>query len=156
MSCHCQSAFENSRASADLPGMIATLDSYDQIFGPCHIQTLSVAARLAEALWTLGDKRSARRLLERVIRDLAHSAGRTRIGRLPALNRLRDLLVREAEFREEVIVLTEISKCWLLLGEAGAAKSDLESLIDIEFENANRELIALSRGAVQAMFDVAV
>ena len=63
--------------AADLPAMIATLGSYDRMFGPRHITTLSLAAYIAEVLWGLGQPQTARPLLERVVRDLKQSAGRT-------------------------------------------------------------------------------
>jgi hypothetical protein len=53
-----------------ISSMIATLDSYENCFGPYHPQTLALTMELAAALWRSGDANSARRLLERVIRDV--------------------------------------------------------------------------------------
>jgi hypothetical protein len=52
-----------------ISSMIATLDSYENCFGPYHPQTLALTMELAAALWHSGDANSARRLVERVIRD---------------------------------------------------------------------------------------
>jgi hypothetical protein len=56
----------------DLPAMLATLGSYDRFFGPRHIQTLSLAVRVAEVLRDPGESQTACSLLERVVRDLNH------------------------------------------------------------------------------------
>ncbi len=134
MSCHCQSAIEHSHESPDLAGMIATLGSYDRLFGPYHLQTLSLAARIAEALSGSGDTQSARRLLQRVVRDFSRSAGRTHATRIAALNGLRDILLRESDVEEAIGVQTEIAECWLLLAgpeapETAAARSALGTLL---------------------------
>ncbi len=69
-----------------ISSMIATLDSYENCFGPYHPQTLTLTMELAAALWRSGDANSARRLLERVIRDAAEDseirarAGETLLG----------------------------------------------------------------------------
>ena len=115
MPCHCQSAIEISQELPDLAGMIATLGSYDRLFGPRHIQTLSLAASIAEVLSGLGEMQSARRLLERVVRDLAYSAGLTHPARLSALKRLRDLLRGEGDIRGAFAAQMEIAECWSLL-----------------------------------------
>jgi FimV-like protein len=52
-----------------ISSMIATLCSYENCFGPYHPQTLALTMELAAALWQSGDANSARRLLERVLRD---------------------------------------------------------------------------------------
>lgn len=134
MPCHCQSAIEISQELPDLAGMIATLGSYDRLFGPRHTQTLSLAARIAEVLSELGEMRFARRLFERVVRDLACSAGRTHATRLSALERLRDLLRREGDTRGACAAQMEIAECWSLLAgdksdEAIAARLELGTLL---------------------------
>lgn len=114
--------------------MIATLGSYDRIFGPRHPQTLSLAVRIAEALSGLGETNAARRLLERVVRDLAGSAGRTHAIRISALETLRDILRADGDIRGAIGAQSEIAECWKLLAgaeaaEAKAARSDLLNLM---------------------------
>ncbi len=120
--------------AADLPAMIATLGSYDRMFGPRHIQTLSLAARIAEVLRSLGESQTARSLLERVVRDLNQSANRTHAMRVSALRALRDLLLEQSDFAKAIAVQTELLECSTLLAgpdapETIAAKSDLGTLM---------------------------
>ena len=56
--------------ATELPSMIATLCSYESWLGPYHPQTLALTVRVANAYGTAGDVIPARRLLERVVRDL--------------------------------------------------------------------------------------
>jgi len=117
--CQCKAGNEQTDGQqvtgpSDLAGMIATLCSYDRFFGPCHIQTLSLTARVAEALWRSGDVRTARGLLDRAIRDLLRSAGRTHAVRLTALSTSRDLKLLEGDIRKALALQTEIAECWLL------------------------------------------
>jgi hypothetical protein len=110
--------------------MIATLCSYDRLFGPRHVQTLSLTAQIAQALRAAGDTRSARCLLDRVVRDLA----RTHVTRISALHTLRELALQEADIRKAIAVQTEISECHRLLSgpdalETIAAGSALAELL---------------------------
>jgi hypothetical protein len=137
--CQCKAGKENTdgqqvTGTSDLEGMIATLCSYDRFFGPCHIQTLSLTVRIAEALWRTGDPGTARGLLDRSIRDLFRSAGRTHAVRLTALNTSRDLELLEGDIRKALALQTEIAECWLLRAgcdapETIAARSDLGKLM---------------------------
>jgi hypothetical protein len=116
--------------AADLPAMLATLGSYDHLFGPRHVQTLSLAAHIADVLRDLGQPRTAQSLLERVVRDL----NRTHAARLSALNALRDLLLDQADIPKAISVQTEISECWMLRAgpdapETIAARADLGTLL---------------------------
>lgn len=120
--------------AADLPAMIATLGSYDRMFGPRHITTLSLAAHIAEVLWGLGQPQTARSLLERVVRDLKQSAGRTHARRISALRALKDLLVEQSDLAGAITIQTEISECLVLIAGPGApetiaATSDLRELL---------------------------
>jgi len=121
--------------------MIATLGSYDQMFGPRHITTLSLAAHIAEVLWGLGEAQKARSLLERVVRDLNQSVGRTHVTRISALHSLRDLLVEQSDMAKAIAIQTEISECLMLLAGPGApetitAMSDLGELLMLSSGNA--------------------
>jgi hypothetical protein len=127
----CRSTVNIDGADAvDLPAMLATLGSYDHLFGPRHVQTLSLAAHIAEVLRGLGQPQTARSLLERVVRDL----NRTHTTRVSALTALRDLLLEQAEIPKAIAVQTEISECWMLLAgpdapETIAARADLDTLL---------------------------
>jgi hypothetical protein len=117
-------------SAAELPSMIATLCSYDRLFGPRHVQTLSLTARIAEVLWAAGDVRSAQCLLDRVVKNLS----RTHPTRLAALNTLRDLALQEDDVRKAIALQTEIAECRRLADgpeapETIAAKSHLGALL---------------------------
>lgn len=110
--------------------MMATLCSYDRLFGPRHVQTLSLTARVAEVLWAAGDVRTARCLLDRVVRNLS----RTHATRLSALNTLRDLALEDKDVRTAIALQTEITDCRRLAcgpdaPETIAAKSHLGALL---------------------------
>jgi len=110
--------------------MIATLCSYDRLFGPRHVQTLSLTAHIAEVLWAAGDVRSAQCLLDRVVKNLS----RTHSTRISALNTLRDLALQEDDVRKAIALQTEIAECRRLTDgpeapETIAAKSHLGALL---------------------------
>src|SRR5580704_6632567 len=94
--------------------MVATLSSYDRLFGPRHIQTLSLAAHIAKVLRGLGEIYMALSLLERVVRDLNQTVGRTHPLRISALQALQDLLQEQAETARASALQNEISECWRL------------------------------------------
>jgi hypothetical protein len=127
----------NGADAVDLPAMLATLGSYDNVFGPRHSQTLTLAAHIAEVVLGLGQTQAARTLLERVVRDL----NRTHATRISALRTLRDLCIEQADTAKAAAVQNEISECWMLLAgsdapETVAARADLEALLMISAENA--------------------
>jgi hypothetical protein len=113
----------NREEAADLPAMIATLSSYDRLFGPRHITTLSLAAHIAEVLWSLGEPQTAQSLLERVVRDLNQSVGRTNPTRVTALHSLRDLLLEQPDIPKAINVQTEIVECLVLVAGPGATQT---------------------------------
>ena len=133
MQCHFTASIEGAHA-VDLPAMIATLGSYDRMFGSRHIQTLSLAAHIAEVLRGLGQKQTARSLLERVVRDLSQSKNRTHATRIAALGALRDLLLEQSDVARAIATQTEIAECWRLLAgpdapETVTARTDLGTLL---------------------------
>ena len=110
--------------------MLATLCSYDRLFGPRHIQTLSLTAHIAEVLRAEGDTRSAQCLLHRVVGYLS----RTHATRISALNTLRDLALQEADVPKAIALQTEIAECRRLADgpeapETIAARSQLGELL---------------------------
>ena len=38
--------------------MMATLNSYESMFGPYHLQTLALAVQIARVLWSVGETHS--------------------------------------------------------------------------------------------------
>ena len=140
MRCHSIANIDGAQA-ADLPAMIATLGCYDRLFGPRHIQTLSLAAHIAQVLRDLGQPQTARSLLERVVRDLNQSVGRTHATRISALRALRDLLLEQSDTARAIAVQTEISECWMLVAgpdapETITAGADLRTLLMSSAESA--------------------
>jgi hypothetical protein len=140
MLCHSIVSIDGAQA-VDLPAMMATLGSYDRMFGPRHIQTLSLAAHIAEVLRGLGQSQTARSLLERVVRDLNQSGNRTHAARISALCALRELLLEQADIARAIAVQTELSECWMLVGgpdapETVAARADLGEMLMLSSESA--------------------
>jgi hypothetical protein len=118
----------------DLPAMLATLGSYDHLFGPRHIQTLSLAVRIAEVLRHLGESQTARLLLERVVRDLNQSSNRAHATRIVALHALCAVLIEQSQLPKAIAVQQELAECWQLVcgphaPETIAAKAHLETLL---------------------------
>ncbi|HEX4278046.1 MAG TPA: hypothetical protein VHZ74_21980 [Bryobacteraceae bacterium] len=116
--------------NTDLDAMVATLRSYDRVFGPRHIQTLALTAQIAQTLHSLGERRMALSLLERVVRDLDKVA-RTHATRITALHGLRILLTEASQWTRAIAVQREIAECLALTGsaDAAAARAALEELI---------------------------
>jgi hypothetical protein len=126
--------------AADLPAMLATLGSYDRFFGPRHIQTLSLAVRVAEVLRDSGESQTARSLLERVVRDLNQSSNRTHPTRISALHALGAVLIEQSQLPKAIAVQKELSECRLLVAgpdapETIAARADLGTLLMLSREN---------------------
>jgi hypothetical protein len=134
------STASNDLPAVDLPAMLATLDSYDRFFGPRHIQTLSLAARIADVLRDRGESQMARSLLERVVGDLNQSSNRTHVTRISALNALRAVLLEQSQLPKAIAVQKELSECWLLVAgpeapETIAARAHLGTLLMLSPEN---------------------
>jgi hypothetical protein len=143
MQCRSTTNIERARASdapaIDLPAMLAPLSSYDHFFGPRHIQTLSLATRIAEVLQGRGDWRTAQSILESVVRDVAQTAGRTHDLRLAALTALRNLWLEQSEIAKAIAIQQEIWCCRDLSGgpeaaETIVARTDLETLLMLTSE----------------------
>lgn len=118
----------------ELPGMMATLASYDRMFGPVHMQTLTLARLIGEALAQSGERELARRLLERVVRDVSRVGGPTNPLRLASLASLTDLHLKCDDLGAAIRTQNELLNCWLILKgphahEAIEAKSSLASLL---------------------------
>jgi hypothetical protein len=114
--------------------MIATLACYDRMFGPLSMQTLTLAILVGQSLAESGEDELARRLLERVARDVVRAAGPTHRVRVTALASLRDLYLRCGDRAAAIRTQTELASCWLALAGPEApqtveAKSCLGSLL---------------------------
>jgi len=94
----------------DLPSMISTLNSYENMFGPYHLQTLVLTARIAQALWAAGETRNAQRLLEYSAKHLDRY-GDAHAVRVSTLTALRDLLLEQPDFEKAIAVQREIVVC---------------------------------------------
>jgi hypothetical protein len=119
---------------AQIPSMLATLYSYESLFGPYHPQTLGLTAQVADAFWQTGDFSHARPLLERTVRDVGRCLGRDHNIRLRAIATLRDLFVRQGDYEEAVTIQRELLECHVRrLGsdhpETLAIRTDLEMLL---------------------------
>lgn len=98
-----------SRAHAsELPGMVATLNSYESMFGPYHLQTLALAVQVARVLCSIGDVQSAQRLSERSVKHLARYGDQTSSLRMSALTTLRDSLLEQGDSEKVVAVQKQI------------------------------------------------
>jgi hypothetical protein len=82
----------------ELRSMLATLCSYETLFGPYHPQTLFLMAEAANACWQAGELACARPLLERAVRDLARFLGTEHDLRLRAIAALRDLFIAQHDY----------------------------------------------------------
>jgi hypothetical protein len=118
---------------AELPGMLATLCSYENWFGPYHPQTLRLMTQVAVALWQAGETGYARPMLERVVRDLGRYLGADHELRIRAIAALRDLFIAQRDFGRAVSVQKELLECQIQrLGcdhpETLTARADLARL----------------------------
>jgi hypothetical protein len=95
----------------ELPGMLATLCSYENLFGPRHPQTLLLMAETANACWQAGKFDYARPLLERTVRDLGHLLGAEHDLRLRAIAALRDLFIAQRDREKAAAVQRELLAC---------------------------------------------
>ena len=127
---------------AELPGMLATLCSYECFLGPYHPQTLRLMAHVAIAYRQAGENRHARILLERVIRDLSRHLDQEHDLRLRALAALRDLLLDQGECERAGAVQAEILECQIqrLGGDHPDTRATREHLERILMENCDRRV----------------
>jgi len=95
---------------SDLKGMLATLCSYENCFGPYHPQTLRLMTQVAIAYWQAGEP-GARPLLERAVRDLGRHLGADHDLRLRALAALRDLFVAQRDYESAASAQRELLGC---------------------------------------------
>jgi len=91
--------------------MLATLASYESLFGPYHPQTLSMTTVLALALCASGHPVDGRRLLERAIGDLTKHHGKHHPARIWALEAWSTLLCQQGDWQAALPVQRELLEC---------------------------------------------
>jgi hypothetical protein len=110
----------------ELAGMLATLESYACMFGPYHIQTLSLGAQVAPVLRLAGETVCARVLLERAAVQLTRYGDPASAVRMQAIAALRDLLTELGEFDQAILWQKEMMACRLQLRGADDPGTVLE------------------------------
>jgi hypothetical protein len=118
----------------DLPSMLSTLCSYENLFGPYHPQTLHLMTEAGLAFWHYGECAYARPLLERAVRDLGRYLNREHEARLRAITGLRDLLVNEGDYEQARAIQMELLECQRLRfgpdhPETVAARDELATIL---------------------------
>jgi eukaryotic-like serine/threonine-protein kinase len=118
----------------EIPGMMATLASYEGMFGPYHPQTLAITTALAVALCASSHRADGRRLLERAVGDLTKHHGQHHPVRIRALEAWSTLLCQEGDWQAALPVQRELLDCRThLLGqdhpEALAVRNDLSATL---------------------------
>lgn len=119
-----------TQTAPEIPSMMATLASYEGMFGPYHPQTLAMTTVLAVALCGSGNRALGRKLLERAVQDLTRHHHRHHPARIRALEALSALLCQEVDWAAALPVQRELLECRTgLLGqdhpESLAARNDL-------------------------------
>lgn len=94
--------------ASDLQSMIATLNSYESMFGPYHLQTVALAVQIARVLWSVGEVQTAQQLSERSVKYLARGGDQANSLRMSALRILRDSLLKQGDSERAVAVQKEI------------------------------------------------
>jgi hypothetical protein len=102
---------ESEQDRTELSSMLATLFSYESLFGPNHPQTLQLMAEVGIALCRSGQLDDAQPLLERGVHDLERVLGRNHDLRLRILAALRDLFVRRGAYHRAAAVQKELLHC---------------------------------------------
>ena len=120
--------------ASELPGMIATLNSYESMFGPYHVQTLALTVQLARALWSVGEAQAAQQLCERSARTLARGRDEASFLRVSALTTLRDLFLERGDSVKAIAVQKEVVESLTRLAGPGDPrvvneKSDLAKML---------------------------
>lgn len=88
--------------------MVATLCSYESMFGPHHPQTLRLMVEVGAAYLDRGQFGPAECLLERAIVDLGRFLGREHDARLRGIRFLRDLCVSRGDLARAQLLDREI------------------------------------------------
>jgi len=124
----------SSASAREIPSILATLASYEGMFGPYHPQTLAITTALAVALCASGHRADGKRLLERALADLTKHHGGHHPVRIRALQAWSQLLCQEQEWQAALPLQRELLECRTqLLGrdhpESLAARNDLSATL---------------------------
>jgi hypothetical protein len=95
----------------ELHSMVATLCSYESLFGPYHPQTLRLMVEVGAAYLDRGQFGLAEHLLERAIGDLGRFLGREDNARLRAIKFLVNLYVSRGELERAHFLEQELFEC---------------------------------------------
>jgi Tetratricopeptide repeat len=110
--------FRSKPSAEEIPGIMATLASYEGMFGPYHPKTLALTTILAVALCASGNRVDGRRLLERAVEDLTKHHGKHHPIRIRALESWSALLCQEGDWKAALPVQRELLDCQTsLLGQ---------------------------------------
>jgi hypothetical protein len=118
-----------------IPGMMATLASYEGLFGPYHPQTLGLTTELAVALCTCGQWDDGGPLLQQALMNLTQHYGRQHPVRLRALEAWAALLRRQGDWKAALPIQRELLESRVeRLGkdhpDSLAAQQDLAAVLD--------------------------
>jgi len=97
--------------ASDLPAIRATLCSYENWFGPYHPNTLRLMLEAGIAHSEHGELGTARRLLERSIRDLGRTLGWEHDVRLRAMGALQEVCARQGDWARAAVAQRELLEC---------------------------------------------
>ena len=100
-----------SRIPSQIPSMMATLASYEGMFGPCHVQTLGLTTALAMALCATGRNQEGRPLLQRALLDITKHHGPRHPLRMRALEAWCELLRQEGDWTAALVIQRESREC---------------------------------------------
>jgi hypothetical protein len=95
----------------ELPGMLATLSSYEDLLGPCHPMTLRLLTEVGIALWRHRETDDALIALERGLRDTTRTLERNHDLRLRLLAALRDLFTELGDYAKAAAAQKELLEC---------------------------------------------
>jgi hypothetical protein len=94
-----------------IPAMMATLASYEGMFGPYHPQTLAVTTALGIALCQAGRRQEGRPFLQRALLDLTKHHSPRHPLRVRALEAWCEVLRQDGDSRAALVIQRELSEC---------------------------------------------
>jgi tetratricopeptide (TPR) repeat protein len=95
-------------AGGELPAMLATFSSYEDMLGPCHPLTLRLLTEVGITLWQEQRIDEALIVLQRGLRDTTRALGRNHDLRLRLLAALRDLLTELGDYENAAAAQKEL------------------------------------------------
>lgn len=98
-------------ADERIPGILATLASYEGLFGPYHPQTLALTTALAVALCEAGRAQEGRPLLHRALLDLTKHHSARHPARIRALEAWSALLGQAGDSQAALVIERELAEC---------------------------------------------